>query len=186
MVPKGPQSLQRRYLTSGVAAAWFHLAAVAPAARAGGLEEVRKAASIIPGYGPPDVNYPAAFRGRWKVVRTVVDVQTPLGEKSAPAAVLERTRAALAGPPVSFEQRFIADPNGIISDRAFNTERRTAALSASAGSDLEARWDPSNPNVLTLATLSTGALVETKVTKRSFETPYDGAFGTSEYARVAE
>ena len=101
MVPKGPQSLQRRYLTSGVAAAWFHLAAVAPAARAGGLEEVRKAASIIPGYGPPDVNYPAAFRGRWKVcvcvcilpflwkvVRTVVDVQTPLGEISSTSRIL--------------------------------------------------------------------------------------------------
>jgi len=181
-----PRPLPRRCLSAAVVAAWLHTTACPRRALAGGVEEVRKAASILPGYGPPDVDYPAAFRGRWKVTRSVVDVQTPLGEKAAPADALGRTRAALAQGPVTFEQRFIADPNGVIADRAFNAERRTAALSGSATSDLEARWDPSNPNVLTLATRSRGSLVETKVTKRSFESPYDGAFGTSEYARIAD
>ena len=33
---------------------------------------------------------------------------------------------------------------------------------------------------------SKGSVTEYKVTKRSFEAPFDGAFGTSEYARIAD
>ena len=52
--------------------------------------------------------------------------------------------------------------------------------------DLTARWSASNPNVVTVANRATGSVVETKVTKRSTEAPQPGAFGTSEYARVAD
>ncbi|KAL3908597.1 MAG: hypothetical protein SGPRY_009732, partial [Prymnesium sp.] len=100
-----------------------------------------------------------------------------MGEGAVPAAALKDARESL-GRSFSFEQRFVRDPNGVIADRAFNTERREAAVTGSALSDLEARWDPSNPNILTLARISTGSLVETKVTKRSYEMPFDGAFGT--------
>ena len=48
----------------------------------------------------------------------------------------------------------------------------------------KARWEPSNPNVCTLEA-ATGALLELKVTKRSFESPGPGGFGSSEYSRVA-
>ena len=172
-----------------------------------GLEEVRKAASLLPGYGPPDIAFPPPFRGRWRVTRQVVDVQTPLGETAAPREALRQARDSLVAPPVTFEQRFVQDSErAVIADRSFNAERRTAAISGTALADLEARWEPSNPNVLTLARVSTSSLVETKVTKRSFEAPlahrgqtpsssqpqsceqapFDGAFGTSEYARIAD
>eukprot|EP00966_Prymnesium_polylepis_P203850 4722560-Prymnesium_polylepis.1 len=108
-----------------------------------------------------------------------------MGESVAPAAALKQARDSVGAAAV-FEQRFVEDPGGVIADRSFNTERRTAAISGVALSDLEARWDPSNPNVLTLSRGSTASLVETKVTKRSFEAPFDGAFGTSEYARIAD
>ncbi|CAM9663003.1 unnamed protein product [Discosporangium mesarthrocarpum] len=52
------------------------------------------------------------------------------------------------------------------------------------GSAQEVKWEAGNPNILTV-TLSNGGSVERRVTKRSFEEPELGKFGTSEYARVA-
>lgn len=57
----------------------------------------------------------------------------------APYVELEKNREFLSRGPVRFEQRFIADENGVISDRAFNAERRTSALLNAAASDFEAR-----------------------------------------------
>lgn len=154
---------------------------------AGGLDEVRKAASVLPGYGPPDLRFPRLFLGRWTVVRTVASVQTPLGEAAAPEAALRAARALESGEPLSYDMRFIEGADGeVIADRAFNAEQRAAAPAGSPRGAFEARWDASNPNVLTLADVRTGSLVETKVTKRSQEAPADGAFGTSEYARIAD
>jgi len=155
---------------------------------ASGVEEIRKAASLLPGYGPPDIIYPAPFIGRWRVSRTVADVQAPLGDSAAPAEQLSFARGRLAlGRPDVYEARFlgITDSDGAIADRAFNAERRQAALSDSPSSRIEARWEPSNPNVLTLAR-GGGSIVEIKVTKRSYESPRPNAFGTSEYARIAD
>ena len=120
-----------------------------------------------------------------------------------------RPRPLLAAErPLDFEARFLeAEGNGglvlaneksdgvalslkeysgtVIADRAFNAERRAAAQPGAASlGEYEARWEPTNPNVLTLA--CRGKLIETKVTKRSFESPFDGALGTSEYARIAD
>ena len=174
-----------------------------------GMEEVRKAASLIPGYGPPDIAYAAAFRGRWRVRSRVVDVKTPLGEEAAPAEQLQALRRLLAAEaPLDYEARFLeAEGNGgivlaneksdgialaakpyagtVIADRAFNAERRAAAQPGAASlGEYEARWQPSNPNVLTMT--CRGKVIETKVTKRSFDSPFDGALGTSEYARIAD
>ena len=174
-----------------------------------GMEEVRKAASLIPGYGPPDIAYAAAFRGRWRVRSRVVDVKTPLGEDTAPADQLQAVRRLLAAEaPLEYEARFLeAEGNGgivlaneksdgialaakpyagtVIADRAFNAERRAAAQPGAASlGEYEARWQPSNPNVLTMT--CRGKVIETKVTKRSFDSPFDGALGTSEYARIAD
>ena len=191
------------------AAFLLHNTAYPQPASAGGMEEVRKAASLIPGYGPPDIAFAAAFRGRWRVRSRVVDVKTPLGEGTAPAEQLRTVRRLLAAEsPLDYEARFLeAEGNGgivlsnersdgaalaakpyagtVIADRAFNAERRAAAQPGAASlGEYEARWVPSNPNVLTLA--CRGTLVETKVTKRSFDSPFDGALGTSEYARIAD
>eukprot|EP00310_Coccolithus_braarudii_P022685 CAMPEP_0183340838 /NCGR_PEP_ID=MMETSP0164_2-20130417/7257_1 /TAXON_ID=221442 /ORGANISM="Coccolithus pelagicus ssp braarudi, Strain PLY182g" /LENGTH=255 /DNA_ID=CAMNT_0025511039 /DNA_START=6 /DNA_END=773 /DNA_ORIENTATION=- len=161
---------------------------VLPASSSNGMEEIRKVASVLPGYGPPDLLFPPCFCGRWRVSRSVTAVATPLGESAAPADLL---RTALAqqqsSTPAIYEARFLqlADSERGIADRAFNAEQKQAALSGIPLGRLSARWEPSNPNVLTLSDGS-GAVVETKVTKRSFEAPRDDAFGTSEYARIAD
>ena len=135
----------------------------------------------------------AAFRGRWKVTRTIVDVATPLGLDKAPAAELriaERQQRAAA--PITFDARFVATSDTasygerVIPDRAFNAEQREAALTGEPIDDFDARWSASNPNVVTMRRRSTGEVTETKVTKRSTEAPAPNAFGTSEYARVAD
>ena len=158
----------------------------ANAAVGSGVEEIRKAASLIPGYGPPDIAYPAVFRGRWQAQSRVVDVKAPLGEEAAPTEQIAAARQLMAAEqPLVYDVRFLDTEAVIIADRAFNAERRAASLPGAAPlQDISARWDPTNPNVLTVA--CRGSLVETKVTKRSFEAPFDGAFGTSEYARIAD
>ena len=115
-----------------------------------GAEELRKAASFIPGYGPPDILFPAAFRGRWTVSSKVVDIKTPLGEEVAPTTVLLTTRQLLStGSPLTLDARYLSTDGGssgvvlstrdsglstspletsaIIADRAFNAEHRAAA-----------------------------------------------------------
>ena len=160
-------------------------------AHADAVEEIRKAASVVPGYGPSDLLFPPVFRGRWKVTRTVVDVAYPLGKDKAPAAEVAAAESQ-ATKAATFDQRFVEtdDPGAFgarcIPDRAFNAEQREAALSGKPIDDFDARWSASNPNVVTMLNRRTRTLVETKVTKRSVEAPGDGAFGTSEYARVAD
>ena len=179
------QLATRRALASGVA---LWISSTTLPALGDGMDEVRKAASVIPGYGPPDLAFPAEFRGRWTVTRVVADVQTPLGEAAAPARELRRALDAKSAPPVTYDARFIELEDGrIVADRAFNAERREAAyLPGPDPEPLAARWDPSNPNILTVSYARSGQVVETKVTKRSSESPQPGAFGTSEYARIAD
>ena len=175
------QLLTRRALASGVA---LFLGTSVPAF-GDGMDEVRKAASVLPGYGPPDLAYPAEFQGRWRVTRDVVDVQTPLGAEAAPARELKRALDAKAAQASAYDARFIELEDGrIVADRAFNAEQREAALLGPEPEPLTARWEPSNPNILTVSYARSGQVVETKVTKRSSESPQPGAFGTSEYARI--
>ena len=177
------QLLTRRALASGVA---LFLGTSVPAF-GDGMDEVRKAASVLPGYGPPDLAYPAEFQGRWRVTRDVVDVQTPLGAEAAPARELKRALNAKAAQASAYDARFIELEDGrIVADRAFNAEQREAALLGPEPEPLTARWEPSNPNILTVSYARSGQVVETKVTKRSSESPQPGAFGTSEYARIAD
>jgi hypothetical protein len=125
----------------------------------------------------------------------LVDVSYPLGKDKAPAAeaALAERQLATGSGGMSYEARFVEtdDPGAfgdrVIPDRAFNAEQRESALRTMALDDLEARWSASNPNVVTMRYKRTGAVIETKVTKRSTEAPEGGgAFGTSEYARVAD
>ena len=142
-----------------------------------GVEEIRKAASLIPGYGPPDIAYPAAFRGRWQVQSRVVSVTTPLGEESAPADELKAMRLIMATEqPLTFETRFLDTENAggiaianersdavalsaktytgtVIADRGWNAERQAAAQPGAASLvDYTARWDAPYPH--SFATLS--------------------------------
>jgi len=153
------------------------------------VEQIRKAASVIPGYGPPDLIYPPCFAGRWRVTRSVAKVDTPLGESAALAVALARARELEGAEPRTYEARYIpiVGEDGCIADRSFNAERRASALSGAPLGTYSARWEASNPNVLTLTSSDAGGrVVETKVTKRSFESPGPSAYGTSEYARIAD
>ena len=69
--------------------------------------------------------------------------------------------------------------------RASRRIERRSLPGAPPSYEITARWQPTNPNVLTVVS-SSGSAIETKVTKRSFQQPFDGAFGTSESARVVE
>mmetsp|Transcript_14887 Transcript_14887/g.46214 ORF Transcript_14887/g.46214 Transcript_14887/m.46214 type:complete len:295 (+) Transcript_14887:234-1118(+) len=153
------------------------LAADAPA------ELIRKGAANLPGLGPPDVLYPITpFKGRWRVKRTVAGRTEPLG----PDATVSAGLLAVAPAAETYETRFIeyGDGEHVVVDRAFEAEQRAAAGAYGDGLlGSAARWDPGNPNVCTLD--KQGALLELKVTKRSFESPGPGAFGSSEYSRVA-
>ena len=167
-------STRRRLLLSSPAAAtlWPRGARAADTP----AESVRKAASNIPGLGPPDVLFPAAaFKGRWKVQRTVA-------ARTGAVSLLASSPDA-----ESYETRFLdyGDGEHVVIDRAFEAESRARAGAYGPGfGSAKARWEPSNPNVCTLES-ATGALLELKVTKRSFESPGPGGFGSSEYSRVA-
>ena len=167
-----------------------------------GADAARRAAALVPGYGPQDALFPAIFRGRWSVRAQVVEIKTPRGEENAPVEALRRARTATS---LSYEARYL-DANGgggiilqnegsgvslgtrryasrVIADRGFNAERYAAAQPGAAPlQDYTAKWDAGFPNTLTLT--SPSGVAETKVIKRLIEEPYDGTFGTSEYARL--
>lgn len=175
-----------------------------PAAAALDVETIRQAASAIPGYGQPDVYYPSVFRGRWRAERQVFDVRDSqdaggaavrdsqgAGGAAMPglaAVAADARRLAAAGASIRYDVRFIEreapERAVIVADRAFNAEALAMAARARDTARPIADWSPRNPNILTLR--DGAKLVEFKVTRRAFEAPLDGAFGTSEYERVAD
>ncbi|KAG8468264.1 hypothetical protein KFE25_013347 [Diacronema lutheri] len=155
---------------------------------ADGLEVIRRGAAAIPGYGAPDLYYPAPFRGRWEVERRVYDVQAPDALRAPGlAAVADEARRISGNEPARYAARFVERDGHVIADRAFNAEALAAAGRArgAAGPDRPlAEWAASNPNVLTLR--DGARLLEFKVTRRASEAPTASTFGTSEYERVAD
>ena len=115
-----PTTTRRRLLLStATLAPTSALAADTPA------ESVRKAASNIPGLGPPDVLFPAAaFKGRWKVQRTVA-------ARTGAASLLASSRDA-----ESYETRFLdyGDGEHVVIDRASRTGKTAAPLPREAWS----------------------------------------------------
>lgn len=187
--PLVPTSMARRALLALLPVSTVVFAP--SSAHADVVEEVRKTASVLPGYGPPDLLFPAEFKGRWRLTRTILNISTPLGADKVPPTDLQiAQRQALNAQ--QFDMRFVETSDEstygdrVIPDRAFNAEQREAALTGVPIDDLEARWSASNPNVVTMRQRSTGTVTETKVTKRSTEAPAPFTFGTSEYARVAD
>ena len=158
----------RRNVLVGTAAA-FATGRFAPAADAAQLppgetqadgvgERVRKAASKMPGMGPPDVVYPDGVLGRWRVQRVLADVDFPQGTSKADARLAE-AMLARRGRADAFAVRFITGKGGVVADREFNM-RSLAAASEGVGVDVQ--WKPSNPNLLTVQ-YPDGQLRETKV-----------------------
>lgn len=156
-----PRSRRNVLVVTAVALATFAPAADAEQlppgeTQADGLsEKVRKAASKMPGMGPPDVVYPDGMLGRWRVQRVLADVNFPQGAAKADAnGILARK-----GKVDTFAVRFITGEGGVVADREFNIRSLT---SASEGADVSVNWKSSNPNVLTMQ-YPDGQLRETKV-----------------------
>lgn len=126
-------------------------------------EVIQQGASQLPGYGQPDVYYPRAFTGVWRVTRTS-----------------ER------GETVTFQVRFIKlSDDRVVADRAYNELSYQTSLKPSSIQSVD--WDTKHPNVLHV-TFSNGTWKEVKVTKRSYQTgtTTDGleTFTASELRRI--
>lgn len=166
--------------------------AIAPGSPASFRENIAKTASKVPGYGASDVFYPLYFKGVWLAERELVECKVQGEDKDLGGLDLRAVKDAQQAlqSPVRYKVRFIEREEGdVIADRAYNVigERNAAKRTNFDGGEasFQTRWEPSNPNILTLTSVD-GTVLETKVTKRSFETPSEDTFGTSEYARVAE
>ena len=108
-------------------------------------ENVAQVASKLPGYGQPDVFYPASFLGSWQCGRELVSVEeisttaegipgnlkeARNGESAAVraagsegstlvSAALQDAKALL-NQPLSYRVRFIENNGHVVADRAFN------------------------------------------------------------------
>ena len=126
----------------------------------GVAQNVRKAASSIPGMGPPDVGFPAGMLGRWSVRRLLVDVEFPQGEASPEEDPTASQLLQRKGAIEQFNARFIQGKGGlIVADRDYNA--RSIAKSTE-GTSVEVQWKATNPNVLTMS-YPNGLLREVKV-----------------------
>jgi hypothetical protein len=167
-------------------------------------EALAKAASKIPGYGPPDTLFPPFFAGEWVLTREGAGLSVAQGGKENADAEDLKQAEQWAGERVSYPVRFLpydeekggegAGGGKVIADRGFNEAALwRARIGAGRGKKSELyldaitpRWDRSNPNVLTVA-FPDGVVREVKVTKRSVESAGgEDAFGLSEFCRVAE
>ena len=136
-------------------------------------EAIRQGAANLPGYGPPDIFFPEAVRGTWKMTRLV---QFPNSQKR-----LE----------LQYPIRFIPSVRDqeVVADRGINQAELEKALRRSiTGEDdqtISYDWSMSNPNDLRL-TWKTGTK-EIKVTKRATESNIEerGTLVTSsEFQRI--
>ena len=134
-------------------------------------QNLRKAASSIPGMGPPDVGYPKEMLGRWSVQRLLVDVEFPQGQAGAEAPIGEELLER-KGAIERYNVRFIQGKGGLtVADRDYIARSMARAIE---GVNVEVQWKPSNPNVLTVS-YPTGVLREVKViarNPRSFNHPH--------------
>jgi len=145
-------------------------------------EAVRKAASNIPGYGPPDVYFPSkSFQGRWKATRTMISCGEPYcSSLNIPFPV-----------EIEYEIRFIPvdTPGQCVADRNFNEAsfynalRNKVSSSSTLPNIQSTQWSQNNPNVLTISYVN-GSNNEIKVTKRASQQYDDDAVSSSEYRRV--
>jgi hypothetical protein len=182
---------------------------VAPARASEAREAIAKAASKLPGYGPPDTLYPPFFAGEWVLTREGAGLTVAASgedgngkEKADPQDLAQAQQ--WAAERVSYPVRFLPYEDGnnggdgkVIADRGYNEAGlwrvRVGAAAGGGGKSkselyldaITPRWDRSNPNVLTVS-FPDGIVREVKVTKRSAESAGADAFGLTEFCRIAE
>lgn len=164
-------------------------------------EAVRRSAANIPGYGQPDVFYPASFVGKWRATRVIVssaEISDPIMSKVLASVPLPLT--------LFYDVRFITvdgddnvDTNvnsneKVIADRQFNEASYFNALKEVVEAQSQQKislpsiqtivWSPFNPNVCTI-NFNDSYMKEIKVTKRAAELDMaTGSISSSEYRRI--
>eukprot|EP01026_Neomeris_dumetosa_P022542 TRINITY_DN1940_c0_g1_i5.p1 TRINITY_DN1940_c0_g1~~TRINITY_DN1940_c0_g1_i5.p1 ORF type:complete len:351 (-),score=47.98 TRINITY_DN1940_c0_g1_i5:238-1245(-) len=135
------------------------------------------------GGGPPDLFFPQTFEGVWDVESVLVDTKTPLGEEYVPdIRALTRARNEDLNKVLQYRIAFRRNDQGkVIMDRVYNTAKLVEAyLGDEYNISERIQWNPNDPNILTLS-LPGGLIVNTRVTRRSFNQPADDLIETSEY-----
>lgn len=165
-------------------------------------ETIARVAANLPGYGEPDIYYPAQFLGSWRCSRTLTALTFPasvdsgssgfsahqwLADMDASCAAMYREMEATLNRSIEYRTRFFQRDGHVILDRAFDAYERSRAEQPFSGRTVvEARWNPNNPNILAIECID-GTIRELKVTKRATEdSGSPDAFGFSEYYRVAD
>ncbi|KAA6425870.1 MAG: hypothetical protein FRX49_04245 [Trebouxia sp. A1-2] len=144
-------------------------------------EAVDNAWSSIGG-GPSDLTFPELFLGTWKVQTTLVKVDTPLGPDFVPdLKVVERAQKEDLQHPQKYLVSFMHNNRGqVITDRRFNTSQLVSLYLDKPVPEDVITWNPDNPNQLRMA-LPGSMTINTRVTRRSQETPTLDKINTSEY-----
>lgn len=158
--------------------------------------ELAELASKIPGLGQADVFFPSFFKGEWRVQRELYEVEADSARVVAAgddavlgAGAIEALRRRV-GRRDEFKIRFYRHRGHIVEDRAYNTRNEVAFELANF--NVSAKWQPDNPNLITVtgspSGIGTGVMREVRFTKRAFaDAPQGyGTFFSSEYARVVD
>lgn len=179
-------------------------------------EQIRKAASILPGMGKPDVYYPSLYEGQWVCEQEITGIELKdaggdTAQQQGRPLLLRLYGDALkkSGGKLPKYTRVYSNYNDrVVLDRGASDASFFNALSsaASPGTDNQEKWlasfEPGNANNVRLAS-SSGLTLDTRVTKRSIEnmegTVVNGkawvpvttlrkadALGYSEFTRVVE
>ena len=136
-----------------------------PASAADPAEAIRKSASNLPGYGSPDVYYPASWQGLWTMQRDVLFSN-------------EQTLT------LTYKVRFLPSSDGLaVQDRGYNQQNLENTLRPDSVQSVD--WVASNPNDLRLVFRS-GQRKELKVTKRATERTGSDTVTSSEFQRVLQ
>ncbi|KAL0034900.1 hypothetical protein WJX77_012066 [Trebouxia sp. C0004] len=140
----------------------------APEAKASLLPEAIDNAWSSIGGGPSDLTFPELFLGTWKVQTTLVKV-------------VERAQKEDLQQPQKYLVSFMHNNRGqVVIDRRFNTSQLVSLYLDKPVPEDVITWNPDNPNQLRMA-LPGSMTINTRVTRRSQETPTPDKISTSEY-----
>lgn len=176
-----PAKLSRRQLLQSASAA-AALMQLAPACQASLLPEAVDNAWSSLGGGPSDLTFPELFAGTWRVQTTLTKVETPLGPDYVPdMKVVERAQKEDLQHPQKYLVSFMRNSRGqVVIDRRFNTSQLVGMYLNKPVPEDNIVWNPDNPNQLRM--LVPGSMtINTRVTRRSQETPAPDKINTSEY-----
>jgi hypothetical protein len=147
-------------------------------------EAVRRAASrALPGMGPPDIYYPASFRGMWTAQREILPAAPrPPNDNSASSSGAAGTTSRTVEYRVRYLPAFSLDQERVaVADRGYNQANLAAALEDGAQRVQAYTWSQQNPNDLQIV-WSSGLFQDYKVTKRASERTNE-TVSSSEFVR---